>query len=111
MDLEAWEARLDALTGRPASKGTIRYLVDGEEFFTRFIDAVVSAKESVYLRTYIFDNDDYAIKIADLLKRRSNEGIDVKVLLDGLGTIFATGEASVSQPSGLRASAICSSIP
>jgi len=98
MDLEAWEARLDTLTGRSASKGTIRYLVDGEEFFTRFIDAVVSAKESVYLRTYIFDNDDYAIKIADLLKRRSNEGIDVKVLLDGLGTIIATGEASVSQP-------------
>jgi cardiolipin synthase len=98
MDLEAWEARLDTLTGRGASKGTIRYLVDGEEFFTRFIDAVVSAKESVYLRTYIFDNDDYAIKIGDLLKRRSKEGIDVKVLLDGLGTIVATGEASASQP-------------
>ncbi len=98
MDLEAWEARLDTLTGRETSKGTIRYLVDGEEFFTRFIDAVVSAKESVYLRTYIFDNDDYAIKIGDLLKRRSNEGIDVKVLLDGLGTIVATGEASASQP-------------
>jgi cardiolipin synthase len=98
MDLNAWEAKLDTLTGRRASKGTIRYLVDGEEFFTRFIDAIVSAEESVYLRTYIFDNDDYAIKIGDLLKRRSNEGIDVKVLLDGLGTIFATGEASPSQP-------------
>ena len=98
MDLEAWEADLDRLTGRPATKGTIRYLVDGEEFFTRFIDAVVSAKNSVYLRTYIFDNDDYAVKIGDLLKRRSKEGIDVKVLLDGLGTIVATGEESTSQP-------------
>jgi len=90
MSLDEWEDELDSFTGRESSKGTIDYLVDGDEFFTRFIDAAISATESIHLRTYIYDNDDYAEKISQLLKRRSNEGIDVKMLFDGLGTIIST---------------------
>ena len=98
MDLEAWEDRLDRLTGRGATRGTIDYLVDGEEFFVRFIDSVSTATKSVDIRTYIFDNDDYAEKIGNLLKRRAAEGIDTRVLLDGLGTIVATGADDASLP-------------
>jgi len=98
MDLRAWEARLDELTGRKASKGTMDFLVDGEEFFTRFTDAVISADASISLRTYIFDNDDYAARIGELLKRRSNEGIETKILLDGLGTIISTFEEQKTLP-------------
>ncbi len=98
MDLVAWEKQLDKLTGRAASTGTIDYLIDGEKYFTRLIDAVTSARNSIYIRTYIFDNDDYAEKIGELLKRRSNEGIDVKLLLDGLGTIVATGADHETMP-------------
>ena len=90
MDLEAWEKELDKLTGSRSSKGTIRYLVDGEEFFPRLIDAMTAAEDAIHLRTYIFDNDDYAVKIADILKKRSGDIKDVRVLLDGLGTIMAT---------------------
>ncbi|GAG52301.1 unnamed protein product, partial [marine sediment metagenome] len=98
MDLAAWEEKLDGLTGRPASQGTLNYLIDGEAFFTRFIEAVASAKQSIHLRTYIFDNDDYAEKIGLLLKRRSTEGVDVKVLLDGFGTIISTIEEQDTLP-------------
>jgi len=98
MDLDEWEDQLDALTRRGSSRGTIEYLVDGEAFFTRFIDAVVNATESIHLRTYIFDNDDFALKIGDLLKRRSNEGVDVRLLFDGLGTIISTIERQDSLP-------------
>jgi cardiolipin synthase len=62
------------------------------------IDSVSSAGKSVHLQTYIFDNDDYAVKIGELLKRRSNEGVEVKVLLDGLGTISGTMSESESLP-------------
>jgi cardiolipin synthase len=99
MDLAAWEEQLERLTGRPSSKGTIEYPTDGEDFFTRFIDAVTAASSSISIRTYIFDNDDYAEKIGELLKRRSNEGIEVKVLLDGLGTIISTVEEQDTLPS------------
>jgi cardiolipin synthase len=49
------------------------------------------------MRSYIFDTDDYATATADLLRQRS-EQIEVKVLVDGLGTIMAAGATSESMP-------------
>jgi len=97
MDLAAWEVYLDEAT-RPSTRGTIDIVVDGEEFFTRFADAVNAARESVSLRMYIFDNDDFAVSVGEMLKRRSNEGIDTKVLLDGIGTIISTVEEQDNLP-------------
>jgi len=98
MDLQLWERDLDKISSRPPGSGSVDILVDGGAFFTRFIDTVTTAEESVHMQTYIFDNDDYAVKIAELLKRRSNEGVDVKVLLDGLGTITGTMTDAESLP-------------
>ncbi len=98
MDFQLWESELDKISSRPQSSGNVEILVDGEAFFTRLIDRVVAAEDSVQLQTYIFDNDDYAVKIGEMLKRRSNEGIEVKVLLDGLGTISGTMAESESLP-------------
>jgi len=98
MDLEGWEQYLDTISKHPQTSGSVDFLVDGEEFFLRYIDVISSARKSVHIQTYIFDNDDYALQIADLLRRRSNEGIDVKILLDGFGTITATMKDSSSQP-------------
>ncbi|UCH23903.1 MAG: phosphatidylserine/phosphatidylglycerophosphate/cardiolipin synthase family protein [Deltaproteobacteria bacterium] len=97
MDLEEWERKLDEMTGSESSYGIIRYLIDGKEFFPRFIDALTGAKRSIHIRTYIFDNDDYAVKIADILKRRSRD-TDIKVLIDGFGTILATKVHAQSLP-------------
>ena len=97
MDLARWERRLDALTGSRATRGSIRLLIDGDQFFPRFVDAMMGARSSIHLRTYIFDTDDYATAMADLLKQRSEE-VDVKVLLDGLGTLVAAGVDSDSMP-------------
>ena len=98
MDIDEWEKQLDRIIGRPASKGTIEFLIGGEEYFTRLIDAFTSAQESILIRTYIFDNDDVAESIGRLLRRRADEGVEVKILLDGLGTIVATGAADESMP-------------
>lgn len=93
MDPEAWEQELNELAYSPLSQGSIEYLVDGENFFPRLVEAIQSAEESIDIRLYIFDNDNYALKIADLLKQRSQE-IEVRVLVDGLGTISAASAKS-----------------
>ena len=98
MDLVEWEKQLDRITGRGPNFGSIDYLIDGEEYFTRFIDAVTTARESVDIRTYIFDNDDFATMIGNLLRRRAEEGIDIRILLDGLGTIVATRVDDATSP-------------
>jgi cardiolipin synthase len=103
MDLDTWEKELTRITGHEATRGTIDYLVDGDKFFVRYIDAISTASESVDIRTYIFDNDDFAGRIRDLLRRRSDEGVDVRILLDGLGTIVATGADDHSMPADYAA--------
>ena len=103
MDLDAWEHELTRITGHEATRGTIEYLIDGEAFFVRYIDAISTASESVDIRTYIFDNDDFASRIRDLLRRRSDEGVDIRILLDGLGTIVATGADDETMPADYAA--------
>ena len=102
MDLEAWEHRLDKLVGSERFSGKIEVLVDGDAYFPRLIESVIDASESVKVRTYIFDNDDYATALADMLKRQS-ETVDVKVLVDGLGTILAQGAAAGTVPENFEA--------
>jgi len=102
MDLEAWEDRLDKLVGGERFSGKIEVLVDGDEYFPRLIESVLEATNSVKVRTYIFDNDDYATALADMLKRQSDK-TDVQVLVDGLGTILAQGASAGTAPSDYEA--------
>ncbi len=97
MDLDEWERDLDVITGTERIRGTAALLVDGEAFFSRLIAEIASARESIEIRTYIFDNDDFAVAIADLLRWRSRE-IRVTVMADGLGTIGGTLATADSQP-------------
>ena len=101
MDLVKWEQELSELAYSPLSQGSIEYLVDGAAFFNRLIDTIQSAEQSIDIRLYIFDNDDYALKIADLLKQRSRQ-VRVRVLIDGLGTIGAASARSHTMPEDYR---------
>ena len=97
MNLQEWEQQLDRITGATSSRGRLTYHVDGKEFFPRLVERVNQAQKSVSLRLYIFDNDDYAIWFAGLIKQRS-ESIDIRVIIDGLGTIGASAASSDSLP-------------
>ncbi|MCZ6854909.1 MAG: phosphatidylserine/phosphatidylglycerophosphate/cardiolipin synthase family protein, partial [Gammaproteobacteria bacterium] len=97
MDLHQWELDLDAMTHTQRTRGSVDLLIDGEEFFDRLVEEIADARESIRFRTYIFDNDDYALQIADLLKQRAQE-IPVDILVDGLGTLGGGLIASSSLP-------------
>ena len=89
MDLKEWEEKLDKLSGTRQTSGTIEFLVDGEEYFTRLEESIEQATNSIDIRTYIFDNDEYAMSIAERLKDRSAE-LRVRIMLDTLGNLMAT---------------------
>jgi cardiolipin synthase len=88
MDLAQWERELDHTVHSRRFKGHADLLIDGEKFFPAFIESVEGAARSVDVQVFIFDTDDYAVKIADLLKRRSSV-VKVKVLMDDMGSLFA----------------------
>ena len=101
MDLAKWESDLDRISGRKQTKGTIKFLVGGEEYFERMLEAVGEAEESIDIRTYIFDNDDYAVKVADVLKEKSQD-VAVRVLVDALGNMVAMQADPESMPKDFK---------
>jgi cardiolipin synthase A/B len=84
MDLAAWEQRLDAL-GYARDRGTLRLLINGEQFFPAFQRRLAEARQSIALLVCIFDRDDVAVELADLLKARSAE-IKVRVVMDRMNS-------------------------
>jgi len=99
MDLQSWETELDGMFGAKSFQGQASILIGGDQFFPRMIDAIQSARKFVQIRTYIFDNDDFALSIADLLRQRSEE-VKVQVMLDSFGTQFAQTESPATMPEG-----------
>jgi len=83
-----FEALLDK-RGLPAAEpGRLSWLVDGDGFFPELKRNIAAARHSIDIQIFIFDNDDTAVHIADLLKARSSE-LPVRVLFDDLGTTAA----------------------
>jgi len=101
MSLEAWEQELDEITGIKSSRGEIEFLIDGDEYFSRLEEAFNKAEDTIDIRTYIFDNDDVGLEIANILKNKSKQ-VDVKVLIDGLGDLVATHTDSQSMPTDVN---------
>jgi cardiolipin synthase len=69
----------------PPVQGTVRLLLNGENFFPRLEQSIRTATNRIDFKTYLFDNDDVAKGIADLLKTRSHE-VDIRMLYDSGGT-------------------------
>jgi cardiolipin synthase len=87
MDLESWEDKLDEITSGGQYKGSVKFLFDGEGFFPALKESIRDAEESIHVRINIFDTDDCAVEIADLLKERSEE-VEVKVLMDEMSSLL-----------------------
>ena len=57
----------------------------GEQLFTSLIDDLERAEKSIHLEYFIFKSDKTGNRIADILKRKSSEGVEVRILFDGVG--------------------------
>ena len=88
MDLAAWETWLDRYTGTRRQGGSLRLLIDGDQFFSRLRQGLAGATNHIHINMYIFDRDDVAVGVADQLKQRSAQ-VEVKVILDRMGSIGA----------------------
>lgn len=95
-----FERLLDRRGLPDAEAGTLKWLVDGPGFFRELERQIAGARSSVDIQVFIFDNDDIAVRYADLLKAKS-EDVRVRVLFDDLGSTFAhTAPPETPAPSG-----------
>lgn len=61
-------------------------LFDGEEFFDMLFKEIENAKSSIYIQTYIMRSDKMGKKLCKILTNKAKEGVDVKLLIDGMGS-------------------------
>ena len=64
----------------------IELVHSGEDFFSRMLDLINSAKVEIHLQTYIFMNDSTGILLAEALKKSASRGVSVYLLLDRFGS-------------------------
>lgn len=65
---------------------SIQFLSTGQEMTQARRDLISQAQHTIYLATYIFLFDDYGLEFVDRLCQKSQEGVDVRVLLDAYGS-------------------------
>ncbi len=83
--LVALGENVSGLVGRPRAAELDVYL-DGASAYRALEEAITAAEHHVHLEYYIWDADRTGTRFRDLLARRALEGIEVRVLLDALGT-------------------------
>jgi cardiolipin synthase len=95
--LQAIAATVGRATGLPLTGGNaVEPLVNGDEAYPAMISAIDDATRRVWLATYIFDRGRAGDRFVDALGRAAARGVEVRVLIDGVG-------AHYSRPPILRA--------
>jgi cardiolipin synthase len=78
------------VVAQPLSSGNqIQPLLNGDEAFPAMLAAIESAKTSLALATYIFDNDPTGNQFVEALNRAVRRGVAVRVLIDAAGARYS----------------------
>jgi cardiolipin synthase len=81
---------VERVVERPLTSGNqIQPLVNGDEAFPAMLAAIESAKKSLSLTSYIFDNDPSGREFIAALQRAVQRGVQVRVLVDAAGTRYS----------------------
>ena len=84
---EVGDRALERASGAPASVGNaVKLLLDAEQNFAAWLDAIRRAERTVFFEMYIFADDEVGKVFADALAERAREGVYVCVVYDWLGS-------------------------
>jgi len=70
----------------------IKLLVDGPATFAAMFSDLDKARTSIQMESYIFEDAALGVKIADVLKRKAAEGLQVRLIYDAVGSMSTPNE-------------------
>lgn len=80
----------DNVTRRPLISGNcVQPLFNGDQAFPEMLAAIADARSSIALSTYIFDTQQSGRVFVDALCLAAERGVEVRVLIDGLGGLYS----------------------
>lgn len=92
---------LDGLGTEMVPHNRAAILQNGMEFFPSMLAAIRSAQRSVNMEMYIFNEGDVAREFASAMSERARAGVEVRLLVDSLGSALGSLEAPLRE-SGVR---------
>jgi cardiolipin synthase A/B len=83
---------IERICGVPFTDGNrVTLLWKSKELFRTIFEYVQSAKELICLEFYIFRNDETGTELAEVLKKKAAEGVEVYILYDHFGSFDTPG--------------------
>lgn len=73
----------------------VEYYAFGEDFFEPYLAALRSAKKFIFLEFFIYQPGHMLDTITDILRQKVSEGVDVRMLYDGFGSLFTLPKAYI----------------
>ncbi len=78
----------EAIAGQPLTSGNqVRLLENGPDTYRAMFAALRAAKRTIHFESYIFDSDDTGKQFASLLIKKKQQGLEVALMVDGVGTV------------------------
>ncbi len=68
------------------SENRFELIFDGTEAYETLLAQIEAARESIWISTYVFGNDAVTAVLADALCAKRREGVEVKLLIDAMGS-------------------------
>ena len=64
----------------------MQVLTNGQDKFAALLEALRKATHHIHLEYYIFKNDEIGHETHEILRQKAREGVEVRVIIDGLGS-------------------------
>ena len=72
----------------PLSGNAIELLHDGTAAYPAMLDAVKNAKKTIFMQSFIIANDEAGKTFLRELRKKAEEGVEIRVLYDSFGSFF-----------------------
>ncbi|MBQ0755093.1 MAG: PLDc N-terminal domain-containing protein [Gammaproteobacteria bacterium] len=89
VNLHSLSQMVGVVTGLPLTGGNAMSVIDSADALSKMVQAIERAKESIYLMTYIFGNDNAGKAVVDALREAAVRGVRIRVLVDGVGSLYS----------------------
>jgi cardiolipin synthase A/B len=93
VDSPHFATALGTIVGAPVEDGgAITVLNNGDEFIPALLDAVGQSQRTINIAVYIWAEGEFSDTLIAALEKKQREGVSVRILLDGLGSIKVPDE-------------------
>jgi cardiolipin synthase A/B len=93
VDSEAFLLGVSGAVNAPLMRGgSARLLSNGVEIFPALLEALKKAERTINIMVYTWEGGKLSDQIFDVLLERRREGVQVRVMLDAFGSVFAPKE-------------------